>query len=80
MNTIAMPITKVRVNLGSIVESVRTGGDSVVLEKGGIPVAAVVAMDWFEDVQDALTLAKLRFEQRNEKGVPLDKFLKKYDL
>lgn len=81
MNTTTMPITKARINLGGVVEDIRTTGSSVVLEKGGIPVAAVVAMDWFEDVQDALQLAKLRWEQRNEKGgTTLKQLRKKYDL
>jgi len=75
-----MPITKARINLGAVVERVRTKGERVILEKGGIPVAEIVNSAWLEDLEDALELARLREEQKDEKGVPLEDVLKKYGL
>ena len=44
-----MPMTKARINLGSVVRSVHVNGDVVVLEKDGIPVAALVDIDSLDD-------------------------------
>ena len=44
-----IPITKARVNLGEVIKRVHLNKDSFVLEKGGIPVAAILDIDEFED-------------------------------
>ena len=44
-----LPMTKARINLGAIVKQVRTNKDYIVLEKDGIPVAALMDIDEFED-------------------------------
>lgn len=61
-----IPITKARVNLGAIVERVRTKSEQVTLEKRGVPVAALVNIDVVEDLQDALDLFIAREENRLE--------------
>lgn len=47
-----MPVSKARVHLGEILERVREKGERVILEKNGIPVAAIINLgeleDWFE--------------------------------
>jgi len=59
-----LPITKARVNLGAVVERVRTTRERVTLEKGGIPVATIVNTEELEDMQDALDLLIAREENR----------------
>src|SRR4030042_993420 len=44
-----MPMTKARINLGSLVRGVHVYGDVVVLEKDGIPVAGLGDIDALED-------------------------------
>jgi len=44
-----LPMTKVRHNLGALVKGVRLRKEYVVLEKDGIPVAALMDIDEFED-------------------------------
>lgn len=61
-----MPITKARINLGAVVERVRADNEQVTLEKGGIPVAALVNIETLEDMQDALDLLTAREENRAE--------------
>ncbi len=60
-----LPITKARVNLGAVVERVRTTRERVTLEKGGIPVATLVNTEELEDMQDALDLMIAREENRD---------------
>jgi PHD/YefM family antitoxin component YafN of YafNO toxin-antitoxin module len=48
-----MPLTKVRTNLGKVVKQVHLKHEYVILEKGGIPVAALMAIDEFEDYLEA---------------------------
>ncbi len=51
-----LPITKARINLGSVVKQVHLNKEYVVLEKDGIPIAAIMDVDEFEDyleTQDA---------------------------
>jgi len=50
---VRMPMTKARVNLGSVVRSVHVDGDVVVLEKDGIPVAGLVDIDALDDYLEA---------------------------
>lgn len=61
-----MPISKARVNLGAVVKGVHEHGDSVVLEKGGVPVASIVGVDVVEDMRDALDIAAARLATHNE--------------
>ncbi len=60
-----LPITKARINLGAVVERVRTTRERVTLEKGGIPVATLVNTEELEDMQDALDLMIAREENRD---------------
>ncbi len=61
-----MPITQARINLGAVVERVRTTNESVTLEKGGIAVATIINTEALEDMQDALDLLTAREENRKE--------------
>lgn len=76
-----IPITKARVNLGEVVKRVHLDKDSFVLEKGGIPVAAILDIDEFEDwleTKDPELKDRIRKghkEYKKGKTVPLDKFL-----
>jgi len=76
-----IPITKARVNLGEVVRRVHLDKDSFVLEKGGIPVAAILDIDEFEDwleTKDPELNERIRQgyeEYKRGKTVPLDKFL-----
>lgn len=64
--TKTMPITKARINLGAVVERVRTTSESVTLEKSGIAVATIINTEALEDMQDALDLLIAREENRQE--------------
>jgi PHD/YefM family antitoxin component YafN of YafNO toxin-antitoxin module len=44
-----LPLTKARVNLGAVVKQVHLNKEYVILEKDGIPVAAIMDVDEFED-------------------------------
>jgi len=44
-----MPMTKARIQLGSLVRGVNVEGDVVVLEKDGIPVAGLIGIDVLDD-------------------------------
>jgi len=77
--TTTMPITKARINLGAVVRRV-VAGERITLEKGGIPVAALVDPRWIEDMEDALELARLRLSQKHEKGVAIEKVLGRYGV
>jgi len=44
-----MPITKARINLGSVVKKLRINKGYVVLEKDGYPVVGMMDIDEFED-------------------------------
>ena len=78
-----IPITQARVNLGEVVKRVHLDKDSFILEKGGIPVAAILDIDEFEDwleTKDPELKEQIRQgyeEYKKEKVVPLDKFLAK---
>jgi len=47
-----IPLTKARINLGSIIKKVRLHKEYVVLEKDGYPVAGIMDIDEFEDFFD----------------------------
>jgi PHD/YefM family antitoxin component YafN of YafNO toxin-antitoxin module len=44
-----LPITRARINLGSVVKQVHLNKEYVVLEKDGIPIVALMDVDEFED-------------------------------
>lgn len=44
-----LPITKARINLGDVIKRVNRDKEYIVLEKGGLPVAAIMDIDEFED-------------------------------
>ncbi len=44
-----MPLTKARINLGAVVKQVHLNKEYVVLEKDGIPIAALMDAEEFED-------------------------------
>ena len=73
-----MPISKARVNLGSVVSGVRDKGDVVVLEKDGIPVASIVGVDVVEDLRDALDLAAARLKTHKDALIDWAKVRAKY--
>ncbi len=88
--TIIIPITKARVNLGSIVKRVHLKKERFVLEKDGYPVAALIDIDEFEDYMDshdAVLQKQIKAswkEFQNGKARPLDdliaKMKKKYEV
>ena len=88
--TISIPITKARVNLGSIVKRVHLKKEHFVLEKDGYPVAALIDIDEYEDYLDSQdeALKKQIRESRKEfdagKGRSFDDLLarmqKKYGV
>jgi antitoxin (DNA-binding transcriptional repressor) of toxin-antitoxin stability system len=74
-----MPITKARVNLGSVVERVRTTGEQMTLEKGGIAVATIINTETLEDMQDALDLLIAREKNRKEPLINWDELRSQYE-
>jgi len=78
-----IPITKARINLGEVIKRVHLNKENFILEKGGIPVAAILDIDEFEDwleMKDLKIKEQIRQgykEYKKGKGVPLDKFLSK---
>jgi len=88
--TKTMPISKARVNLGSVVDRIREKGGQVVLEKNGIPVAAIISI---YDLEDYLELNNPEVQKRIDKSyrefqqgkwIPADKVMseirKKYPI
>ena len=58
-----MPITKARINLGSVVRRVHLNKEYIILEKGGIPVVGLMDADELEDyleVHDPKVQAQIR--------------------
>ena len=43
------PLTKARINLGAVVKDIHLNKGYVILEKDGIPIAAMMNVDEFED-------------------------------
>ena len=78
-----IPITKARINLGEVIKRVHLNKENFVLEKGGIPVAAILDIDEFEDwleMKDPKIREQIRrgFEEyKKDKAVPLDEFRSK---
>ena len=48
-----LPLTKARVNLGALIKRVHNNKEHFILEKDGIPVAALLDVDEYEDYLDA---------------------------
>ncbi len=44
-----LPITKARINLGTVVKRIHLNKEYVILEKDGIPIAGIMDIDEFED-------------------------------
>ncbi|OHA40006.1 MAG: hypothetical protein A3J31_01690 [Candidatus Taylorbacteria bacterium RIFCSPLOWO2_02_FULL_48_16] len=88
--TTTIPITKARVNLGSIVKRVHLKKERFVLEKDGYPVAALIDIDEYEDYLDSQDdglkkQIKASWKEFQEgKAKPFDDFIarmkKKYDV
>ena len=76
-------VTKARINLGEVIKRVHLNKENFVLEKGGIPVAAILDIDEFEDwleMKDPKIKEQIRRgyeEYKKGKTVPLDKSLSK---
>ena len=76
-------VTKARINLGEVIKRVHLNKENFVLEKGGIPVAAILDIDEFEDwleMKDPKIKEQIRWgfeEYIRSKTVPLDKSLSK---
>lgn len=51
---ISMPITIARINLGAVVERVRTKNEQIQLEKRDIAVATIVNTEQLEDIKTPL--------------------------
>ncbi len=47
-----LPLTKARVNLGALIRRVHINKEHFILEKDGIPVAALLDIDEYEDYLD----------------------------
>ena len=74
----SISISKARVNLGAVVSGVRERGEHVILEKGGVPVAAVVGIDTIEDLQDAVDMMAARIETKKEELVDWETIRARY--
>jgi prevent-host-death family protein len=47
-----LPVTKARINLGALIRRVHNNKEQFILEKNGIPVAAILDVDEYEDYLD----------------------------
>jgi len=47
-----LPVTKARINLGALIRRVHNNKEHFILEKNGIPVAAILDVDEYEDYLD----------------------------
>ena len=76
-----LPITKARINLGSVVKRAHLNKEYFILEKDGIPIAALMDVDEFEDyleLRDPKVRAHIRKsyeEYQGDKGRPIEEFL-----
>lgn len=77
-----IPITKARINLGSIVRKAKLNKEYFILEKDGYPVAGIMNIDEFEDYLDAhnsdakKSIRKSFLEYKSKKARPVKNFLK----
>lgn len=80
-----LPITKARNNLGAVVRQVHLGKDYVILEKGGLPVVALMDIDEFDDyleLQDPEVKRHIAVSAREHaagKGRPAEEFFKELE-
>ena len=74
-----IPITKARINLGSVVKRVNLNKERIILEKDGFPVAAIIDLDTMENIVDSIDLEKaVRISKKD--FISLDDVKKKYGL
>ncbi|MGH2544294.1 MAG: type II toxin-antitoxin system Phd/YefM family antitoxin [Ardenticatenaceae bacterium] len=80
-----IPLTNARSNLGALVERVSTGNECFILEKDGLPVAALIDIDEFEDyleVHDSevnQVIAESREEYLAGKSRPAEELLRELE-
>jgi prevent-host-death family protein len=55
-----MPASEARVHFGEVLRKAYSGEEHIVVEKGGLPVAAIISMRDYEDYQRFLGLERLR--------------------
>lgn len=76
-----VPLTKARINLGSLIKRVHLGKEYIILEKDGIPVAGLMDIDELEDyleLQDPKVrrhIKKSTEEYLTGKSRPMDEYL-----
>ena len=76
-----LPITKARINLGSIVKRARIKKEYFILEKDGYPVAGLMDIDEFEDYLDAINsetrkiIKQSSAEYKKGRARPVEKLL-----
>ena len=75
-----IPITKARINLGTVVKRIHLNKEYVILEKDGIPIAGMMDIDEFEDyleLQDPKVREHIRKSNQEYlagKSRPLEEF------
>jgi prevent-host-death family protein len=80
-----IPLTEARINLGAIVSRVSAGNECFILEKNGLPVAALMDIDEFEDSLELhdpevnATIAESREEYLAGKSRPAEELLRKLE-
>jgi len=76
-----LPLTEARNNLGKVVRRVHMNNETFILEKDGIPIAALMNIDDFEDYLDTQDLKlnkqiKQSYEEYLKgKARPVDEFM-----
>ena len=80
-----IPTTKARINLGAVVKQVHLKKEYVILEKDGIPIAAMMDVDEFEDyleLQDPKVKRDIEISTREYhegKSRPAEEFFKELE-
>jgi prevent-host-death family protein len=80
-----IPLTKARINLGAIIKRVYTGKECFILEKDGLPVAALMDVDEFEDYLELRdpevnqTIAESREEYLAGRSRPAEELLRELE-
>lgn len=76
-----LPLTEARNNLGKVVRRAHMNNETFILEKDGIPIAALMNIDDYEDYLDtqdpklAKQIKKSHEEYLEGKARPVDEFL-----
>jgi len=79
--TSRMALTEARHHLGAVIKRVHRGKEHIILEKGGLPVAALIDIDDYEDLLELHDLGARRDieistrEFREGKGRPAEELL-----